>query len=248
MSNLNAHFGKKYEQLFAKELANNKCAFDSITEAIIALGSNTNELAVLSHIDVIGHKGNKTDVIAHSTSGATFRASVKSFSLRAGFNQVARMSIDNFAQRHGIEEEIVSILKSSTIAKAQGITRNWIDDKDSNRIIQALRPKAFEIVRSALVEPDEPDILVLAHRDVKQFLVFLMDEVLQYVRSSLNVHITSQGVISLNRCFTIQKKGGNGKGALYPKDDLRHGGNNIQIKMKCLQVIKALKPLTTITY
>jgi len=52
----------------------------------------------------------------------------------------------------------------------------------------------------------------------------------------------------LNECFSIQKKGGNGKHDKYSKHDLRHGGNNIQVKMKTGLILKKLNRITAISY
>ena len=77
-----------------------------------------------------------------------------------------------------------------------------------------------------------------------------MEKLLDYLRKSINVEITSRGVISLHSCFTIQRKGGNGKreDLLRSKDDLAHGGNNIQVKIKCQALSKLLDPITIIKY
>ena len=68
------------------------------------------------------------------------------------------------------------------------------------------------------------------------------------IKESINVEITSKGVISLHSCFTIQRKGGNGKHEKHSKDDLAHGGNNIQVKMKCQALSELLDPITIIKY
>lgn len=75
-----------------------------------------------------------------------------------------------------------------------------------------------------------------------------MEELLEFLRKSINVEITSRGVISLHSCFTIQRKGGNGKREKRNKDDLAHGGNNIQVKMKCQSLSEILDPITIIKY
>jgi hypothetical protein len=75
-----------------------------------------------------------------------------------------------------------------------------------------------------------------------------MEELLDFLRKSINVEITSKGVISLHSCFTIQRKGGNGKREKRNKDDLAHGGNNIQVKIKCQALSELLDPITIIKY
>ncbi|MYK25267.1 hypothetical protein F4054_23745 [Candidatus Poribacteria bacterium] len=75
-----------------------------------------------------------------------------------------------------------------------------------------------------------------------------MEKLLGYLRKSINVEITPKGVISLHSCFTIQRKGGNGRHEKHAKDDLDHGDNNIQVKIKCQALSKLLDPITIIKY
>jgi len=75
-----------------------------------------------------------------------------------------------------------------------------------------------------------------------------MEELLRYLEQSINVQVTPRRVLMLNECFSIQKKGGNGKHDKYSKHDLRHGGNNIQVKMKTGLILKKLNRITAISY
>lgn len=59
-----------------------------------------------------------------------------------------------------------------------------------------------------------------------------MQDLLQKIKTDVLVCVSNRGVVNLHPCFTVQRKGGNGQkdDSKYSKGDLRHGGNQIQIK------------------
>lgn len=199
------------------------------------------------HVAVVGYHGKKTDVKVKSTDGHKFRASVKSFRGR-GFNQVTRSTIERFVNKFNLSKEFECIIKTSTVSKARKLRRNWILAEDEKLVVKEVQPKSFGIIRESLVGSDAPDLLVLINIDKRVIYVHRMRDILDYVRKTTNVKITSRGVISLHLYFTLQKKGGNGRRSKYPKDDLRHGGNNIQIKMSCLPLTTEVSYITTLSY
>ena len=249
MTNRNAAQGTYYENLFLREIAKNPQNIKKIAEAFsdVVPQDQTIEL-----VEREGQYGKKSDVFISTTGGQTFKASIKSFK-ETGFNQVTRMKIDAFVDRFGFSDNFKQVLEKSTIRKAIAKNRriNWISHEDTDFILSELNHnKAFDILKDSLLGENTPKLFVLLKHDDKIIWVYKMEELLDYLNKTINVEITKNGVISLHSCFTIQRKGGNGKreDSLRKKDDLDHGGNNIQVKIKCLALSKLLEPITTIKY
>ncbi|MCY4307924.1 MAG: hypothetical protein OXC57_06580 [Rhodobacteraceae bacterium] len=245
MTNKNAHVGKNHERIFADEVQKNpqtiKDIVSSFTPQVPKRGLR------IKIVELEGQHGEKSDVFIRTTGGHNYGANVKSFK-GAGFNQVTRMKIDNFVEQFSLSEKFRNIIKNLTLAKAKNSRQNWITAEYADDIVQEINPKAFEIIKYSLLGDDEPELFVLIKSDSKIISIFQMEELLRYLEQSINVQVTPRGVLMLNECFSIQKKGGNGKHDKYSKHDLRHGGNNIQVKMKTGLILKKLNRITAISY
>lgn len=249
MTNQNAVQGTYYENLFCREIAKDPQNINKIAEAFSELVPKNQEIEFVIRE---GQYGGKSDVFIHTRGGQNFKASIKSFK-GSGFNQVTRMKIETFVTRFGFSDNFKQVLEKSTIRKAIAKNRrvNWISHEDTDFILGELNHnKAFIILKDSLLGENSPKLFVLIKHDAQIIWVYKMEELLDYLRKTINVNITTNGVISLHSCFTIQRKGGNGKreDMLRDKDDLDHGGNDIQIKIKCLALSKLLDPITTIEY
>ena len=245
MTNQNARKGKYFEDLFCREITKDPQNIREIVEAFSEFVPKNQKIKL---VEREGQYGEKSDVFISTTGGHNFRASIKSFQGQ-GFNQVTRMKIENFVALFGLSNEFRRILEESTIRKARNSRTNWISSEDSNFILRELNHnKAFDILKYSLLGQDFPELFVLIKSDSQIISVYKMEELLEFLRKSINVEITLRGVISLHPCFTIQRKGGNGKHEKHSKDDLAHGGNNIQVKMKCQSLSEMLAPITIIKY
>lgn len=245
VGNRNAQIGSIYERKFAELLQSNRLLYEKIVSACKSeshmLATNTPNYDVA----VVGNLGKKTDVVIRDTNGNHVGASVKAYSGN-GFNQITRMSIENFVKLFGVSDDVYKILKVSTIRKARKLSSKWISDKDVDLVVQEFERLASDIIEVSLLGEDRPQLLVLAESSLHQVRVFLMEELIEKIKTELGVRITPRGVISLHPCISVQKKGGNGRHEKYPKDDLRHGGNNIQVKAKPALLAKLIEPITAI--
>ena len=245
MTNQNAHKGRYFEDLFCREIDKDPQNIREIVEAFSEIVPKNLKIKL---VEREGQHGEKSDVFIRTTGGYNFGANIKSFK-GEGFNQVTRMKIDNFVDLFSLSDEFRQVLEKSTIRKARDSRTNWISSEDSDFIVRELNHnKAFDILRYSLLGQDSPELFVLIKSDSQIITVYKMEELLEFLRKSINVEITSRGVISLHSCFTIQRKGGNGKHEKLSKDDLAHGGNNIQVKMKCQSLSEMLDPITIIKY
>ena len=245
MTNQNADQGTYYENLFSREIAKDPQNIKKIAEAFSEYVPKNQEIELVIRE---GQYGKKSDVFIRTTGGHNFKASIKSFK-GTGFNQVTRMKIDAFVTRFGFSDNFKQVLEKSTIRKALNSKTNWISREDTDFILSELNHnKAFDILKDSLMGENSPKLFVLIKYDAQIIWVYKMEELLDYLRKTINVKITSKGVISLHSCFTIQRKGGNGRRDKRDKDDLAHGGNNIQVKIKCQALSKLLDPITIIEY
>ena len=245
MTNQNAHRGTYFEDLFCREIDKDP---QHIREIIEAFSEFVPENEKIELVEREGQYGEKSDVFIRTTGGHNFKASIKSFK-GTGFNQVTRMKIEHFVALFDLSDEFRQVLETSTIRKAKNSRTNWISSEDSDFIVRELsHNKVFDILKYSLLGQDSPELFVFIKSDSQIISVYKMEELLEFVRKSINVEITSRGVISLHSCFTIQRKGGNGRHEKHSKDDLDHGGNNIQVKMKCQALSKLLDPITIIKY
>ena len=247
MTNQNADQGAYYENLFCREIAKDPQNMKKIAEAFSEFVPKNQEIEFVIRE---GQYGKKSDVFIRTTGGLNFKASIKSFK-GTGFNQVTRMKIDAFVSRFGFSDNFKEVLEKSTIRKAIAKNRraNWISREDTDFILSELNHnKAFDILKYSLQGENTPKLFVLIKYDDQIIWVYKMEELLDYLKKSINVKITSRGVISLHSCFTIQRKGGNGPNEKRNKDDLAHGGNNIQVKLKDQALSELLDPITIIKY
>ncbi len=143
---------------------------------------------------------------------------------------------------------VKKVIKKLTIEKATGESQNWITEKYIDMVVDEIRPKAYQIIRHSLLGDDSPKLFVLIKSDDKVIWIYKMEELLKYLENSIDVEVTPKGVLMLNECFSIQRKGGNGKHERYTKRELQHGGNNMQVKMKTGLLSSKLTPITTIYY
>ena len=214
MTNQNAHKGRYFEDLFCREIDKDPQNIREIVEAFSEIVPKNLKIKL---VEREGQHGEKSDVFIRTTGGYNFGANIKSFK-GEGFNQVTRMKIDNFVDLFSLSDEFRQVLEKSTIRKARDSRTNWISSEDSDFIVRELNHnKAFDILIYSLLGQDSPELFVLIKSDSQIISVYKMEELLEFLRKSINVEITSRGVISLHSCFTIQRKGGNGNMKNFPK-------------------------------
>ena len=248
VDNKNALQGTVHENLLVDLLNSNSEAINTIVREFHPSSQTKNLHVILVACE--GQHQQKSDVFFRTTGGYNFGANVKSYGAGGGFNQVTRMPIDTFIDKFQLDHSIGEILIRLTIEKSRNSkTRKWITDEYGGLIQDIIKTKASEVLRESLQGEDKPELLVLISKAKRIARIYRMDRVLEISDQEMNVQITPRGVIQLNEAFTIQRKGGNGKHDKHAKDDIRHGGNNIQVKMKCETLANLLKsPIVQIAY
>ena len=178
MTNQNAHKGKYFEELFCSEIDKDPQKIRKIVEAFSDIVPKNLRIKI---VEREGQHGEKSDVFIRTTGGYNFGANIKSFK-GTGFNQVTRMTIDNFVVRFSLSDEFRQVLEESTIRKARDSRTNWVSSEDSDFIVRELNHnKAFNILRYSLLGEDSPELFVLIKSDSQIIWVYKMEKLLDYL-------------------------------------------------------------------
>lgn len=187
MTNQNASKGRYFEELFCNEIAKDPQNIKEIVEAFSDLVPKNEKIEL---VEREGQYGKKSDVFIGRIGGHNFKASIKSFKGQ-GFNQVTRMTIENFVTLFDLSDEFRQVLEKSTIKKAKDSKTNWISREDSNFILRELNhDKVFDILRYSLLGQDSPELFVFIKSDSQIISVYKMEELLEFLRKSIKVEIT----------------------------------------------------------
>lgn len=242
--NINHSIGKENEEILTDIFNKNRKLFQ-----LIAKNFGNNENVISYTAERIGHLGKKSDFTINTSNGDNYSVTVKSFKGN-GFNQVSRVGISRFISNFNLSVQIKKVLERATIRYATKTTQKWITDEIKDTVVNSFKSVAFDIIQDSLSGEDNPMLLVLMQSDVDRIYFFKMDDFLKQMKEELKTEITPRGVISLHPCFTIQRKGGNGRkdDALFGKESLKHGGNDLQIKMKSLAIIKSFSSIVICNY
>ena len=177
MTNQNAHKGTYFEELFCSEIVKDP---QNIREIVKAFSEFVPKNQKIKLVEREGQYGEKSDALIRTTGGYNFRASIKSFAGQ-GFNQVTRMTIENFVARFDLSDKFRQILEKSTIRKARNSRINWISREDSDFIVRELNHnKAFDILRYSLLGQDSPELFVFIKSDSQIISVYKMEELLEF--------------------------------------------------------------------
>ncbi len=132
--------------------------------------------------------------------------------------------------------------------RIRSISRNFLfsgEIKDKWReIFQGL---SKEILHWAFSYKQSREILVIYERDESIMSIYPMKAVMKNIGSQ--VEITVRGNITIGNSVVIQRKGGNGVHAAHiRKDDPKHPGNDVQVKLKMLEFMDEMRGSLLISY
>lgn len=240
ISNKNAKKGAEAEKLFKNSIGKQSQCL-SVIQKGLSLSSNNN----VSKVYHTGGERGKADVIIDMGDGKVLGVNIKSYKNKdSGFNQAVRMNPHTFIQKFNIPVNVGNIIVDSILRKAKNSRGEpFILPIDSTDIINCFRDKAENIIKYSISGDESIDILVLFNSQEKIINIYLMKDILKAMNRMIQVEITKKGVIKLNKYFTIQKKGGNGEHERHKKTDIKHGGNNLQVKIKTSSIVNDIDPL-----
>lgn len=235
--NRNAYRGRNIELLFRNSIGDHPKSVNAIKSAFGIQGKYRTGISSGIHAE-------KKDVTLEFTCGRNIDANVKSYGAM-GYNQLTRTSINHFCEEFNLP--CSDWLTSLFINKARNIHGNLFPDLEQQKAIALFKPKIREIVKWSISSKASREILVLFDNDINLFRIYKMKDVLENIGYDLS--FTNKGNLAIGQCIIFQRKGGNGKGSEHlNKDDIRHPGNNVQLKLKIDRFITAMSDYELTSY
>jgi len=217
----NAEEGKKTELM----IKNSICDFPQI---INILKNKFKIKGKLDNASMSGIYGNKADVRISFDCGHYIEVNVKGY--RIGFNQLVRTSISQFCKHLGLSENDKLDLERIIREKAKNTKKELFTEKDWIKWGTFFENNVEKLLKLAFSENPSREILALYNKETFIVKIYSMKDVLREL-SKQKIKKTKGG-FNLGRNISFQRKGGDGNIKTYPKTDLRHPSNNIQMKLK----------------
>jgi len=175
-----------------------------------------------------GIYGDKADVRISFDCGHYIDVNVKGYQI--GFNQLVRTSISNFCKYFELSESDKLDLERIIQEKAKNTKKELFTEKDWEKWSDFFKKNIEKLLKWAFSENPSREILVLYDKKTFAVKIYSMKDVLREL-SKQKIEKTKGG-FNLGKNISFQRKGGDGNVKTYPKTDLRHPSNNIQIKLK----------------
>lgn len=229
--NTNAHIGSIGEDFFSESIKQNKIVLNKI--------KNFFSLENFTGTELVGQQGRKSDVNLFY-GDKIVEASVKSYKPDAGFNQLTRASVSKFCNHFNAPQEIKTRLENIVVKKSRE-PNNFLFPKNEepywfnffNSILKDMLSWAFSSKSSY-------EILVLFDYQNYFFRIYPTRNILAYIEKQ--PFKFTKGGFNIGNCVSFQRKGGNGALSRdIPKTDIKHPGNNIQIKLNIRNFIQEQK-------
>lgn len=231
MKNKNAKEGTKAEYLIKDTFVKQKRIINKCKETFNIKGN-------IIKSEAIGAKGNKADVELKFSDNKKLYISVKSYG-NMGFNQLTRTSVSNFCKTFNISEKEKEL--SDIIVNKSKNTKDYLFSQERQKIWKPIFKRLLKnILRWAFSNNKNKELLALYDKNNFNVKLYLMKTVLKRLNAE-DITFTKGG-FDIKDCVSFQRKGGNGVGSKHiSKYDIKHPGNNIQIKLKISKFIDIMK-------
>ncbi|MCB0724023.1 MAG: hypothetical protein KDC73_04930 [Ignavibacteriae bacterium] len=238
--NRNAFIGRNAEQLFKNSIGDQSSILGKIISHFKIKGVFEGALSTGIH-------GEKSDIKMGFSDGRNVDANIKAFKASGpAFNQITRTTISKFCEIFNLLE-LKSTLTDLFLEKSRNSRTKTFPDNIQSHLISIFQPISRQILSWSFSYKKSREILVLFEQETGSFLIYPMKEVLQKINKEIS--FTTRGNIQIGNCVIIQRKGGNGVHSLHiPKDDIKHPGNNIQIKLKMKIFISEMERILLAKY
>ena len=223
MRNTNAAAGKEGEIRFRDSIANHSDVIEVLKAAYRITGDFSSTM--------LTGTGNKCDVKIGFSSGRNIDASIKAYKENAGYNQLTRLTVDNFTQRYELSDAVREVLRELILAKSRSPRRIPLFPLDRREMFkEIIEPLSQRIIKESFSDVPGREILVLFNRDEEIMRIWRMTDVVG--RISKTVDYARGGNMMIGGCVCLQRKGGNGQYTrVTDKTSPDHPGNQIQIKL-----------------
>ena len=222
VGNENAFIGRNVEVLFKNSVGDVPQVVENIRAKFNLTG--TFESAILS-----GIHGEKADVKMGFSCGHNIDANIKAYR-GTGFNQLTRASVRRFSELFLLTEEQSTNLQQLVIQKSRTPSNPLFPDDKREQWRAILTPHIPRLIKWGFSSITRREILVLFDRDESKMRIYAMSDVLRCLPRDVTF---TKGGFNIGECISFQRKGGNGSlSRTIPKNDIRHPGNDVQLKIK----------------
>ena len=238
--NRNAFIGRNVEILFKNSGGDNPSVIKKLQEIFTIEGRFLQAIST-------GMQNEKADVKLEFADGRNIDANVKAFKESSvSYNQLTRTSLIHFCENFDLNKYRDELFRLFAI-KAVNKRTHLFPDNQKDKWQSIFQSNAEDILKWAFSYKKGREILVIYERDESIMSIYSMKTVLKNLDKQ--VEITNRGNILIGSSVVIQRKGGNGVHAIkIRKDDPKHPGNDIQIKMKMLEFMKEMESSLLTSY
>lgn len=230
-NNRNAYAGRNVETLFRNSINDYPSILESIQKYFKLEGQ-------FLHAIGGGIHGEKADVKLGFASGHFIDVNIKAYK-GTGFNQLTRTTVTKFCERFSLDEYMEADLKNLIIEKSKHTKSALFNENAIGRWSNIVRKNAKAFLQWGFSYKASREIIALYDRDTSVFRIYPMSDVLN--KLSIDVNFTKGG-FNIGNCVSFQRKGGNGSlSKTIPKHDIKHPGNNVQLKLKVHKFIDAME-------
>ena len=223
MKNTNFVTGTKVEVLFSQNISERPDVIDllrteySIDEDFI-------------DATVVGGRG-KCDVRIIFGSEANIDASIKTNTADSYYNQLTRLTVDNFAKYFALSDSEREDLRDLVMAKCRNPRDLMFPVSERKKFERLIEPLIDSILKESFSDNPSSEILVLFNRDEGIFRIWKMEDVLDEISHTIS-YSKQGGNMVIGGCVYLQRKGGNGEYAAHiDRMSPEHPGNQVQTKI-----------------
>ncbi|ACL34337.1 hypothetical protein CV658_05775 [Borreliella burgdorferi] len=231
-NNRNAYVGRNVETLFRNSINDYPSVLNNIKKHFGINGEFLNASGG-------GIYGDKADARINFAGGHYVDANIKAYKNISAFNQLTRTTVSNFCKIFSFNDDIKADLESLVVAKSKDTANPLFDDKAIMRWEGLIKEKAKSILIWGFSNKPSREIIVLFDRDDYIFRIYPMAAALNKLSTKIEFTI---GGFNIGDCVSFQRKGGNGSlSKTTSKYDIKHPGNNVQLKLKIHKFIKLME-------
>lgn len=231
MKNRNFATGQKIEELFAESIAEQTHVLERLKDEYSIEGDFVDTIVVKKH--------NKRDVRVRFDCGSHIDASVKTNTAKSYYNQLTRLTVDNFASSFGLSDEEREDLRYIVMEKCQNPKEVLLFPISERKKFEGIiRPVIDSILKRSFSDDPSSEILVLFNRNEGIMRIWKMEDVLAKISHAIS-YSKQGGNMIIGGCVYLQRKGGNGEYAAHiDRMSPDHPGNQIQPKLHIKKFIE----------
>ena len=232
MNNRNAYIGKNVETLFKNSIGNHLDIINKIKDVFKIKGRFLDAINTGMHAE-------KVDVKIGFSCGHYIDVSIKAYKAKIAYNQLTRTSLYNFCKTFDLD--CLEYLQNLFINKAKKVSSSLFPIEEQQKALSIFQPISKKMLKRSFSNKTARELLALYEREKSEMRIYVMKDVLKNLDQDIT--FTNKGNILIGKFIVIQRKGGNGihVHGTVDKDNLKHPGNNIQLKLKVKDFVDGMQ-------